>query len=358
LDDWDNDDYEDEKWFTTDISTGEEIGFSTLVPQNPCNHPVPTGGLTTAEFMSKHLNYIMIDNTLGLNVGDVVIIELTAGEHAVPSNFSWSIETTITEILDRTDYLPNGVLPGWIDSQLKDYILCFADPLEFPESSFTLSGVFGGVLDPNDEGAALTISETKITKKNPVYNLSKTYARTGKYSYKLPTIKEENESPNKTAVRPVNLTAAFPAGGMACLDPYIAPLINNDCQWSYEASVWLKYDSDIAAIGIGDGIIKSFDIEGDITYQRGTVSETDNQQRVKIICDVYNNDHTVLLERKVFYPNSLSEDWKQYTVNMPVLKGGVKWLDVYVQNERTQIGVSARNNKSVFADDLIVYPTG
>lgn len=359
LNDWDNDDYQDEKWFTADIETGEEIGFSTLVVQNPCGHPIPSGGLTTAENMSRHLNYVMTDNVLGLNVGDIVEIQLTAGQYAVPSNFSFSIETTITEILDRTDYIPNNVLPSWIDVQLKDYILCFADPLEFPESSYTLNGIFGGVVNPNDEGAALTISETKITKKNPVYNLSKTYARTGKYSYKLPTIKDASESPNKTAVRPVNLTAPFPSSGMACLDPYIAPLINNDCQWSYEASVWLKYDSDISAIGVEDGtVVKSLDIQGDITYQRGTISETDNQQGVKIICDVYNNDHTVLLERKVFYPESLSKNWKQYTVNMPVLKGGVKWLDVYVQNEREQIGVSVTKYKSVFADDIMVYPTG
>ncbi|WP_420572072.1 RHS repeat domain-containing protein [Kordia sp.] len=358
IEDWDNDDYQDEKWFTADIETGEEIGFSTLVVQNPCGHPIPSGGLTTAETMSKHHNYVMTDNTLGLTVGDVVEIKLTGGEYAVPSNYSWSIETTVTAILDRTDYIANGVLPNWIDVQLKDYILCFADPLEFPESSYTLNGVFGGVANPTDEGAALTISETIIKKKNPVYNLSKTYARTGKYSYKLPTLKDAGESPTKTAVRPVNLTAPFPGSGMACMDPYVAPSQQNECQWSYEASVWLKYDYDITAIGVGDAILKSGDIDGDNIYQRGTVSENNNQQGVKIICDVYNIDHTVLLERKVFYPESLSKDWKQYTVTMPVLKGGVKWLDVYVQNEREQIGASVTEYKSVFADDIIIYPTG
>ncbi|MCH2196603.1 RHS repeat-associated core domain-containing protein [Kordia sp.] len=356
--DWDNDDYQDEKWFTADIETGEELGFSTLVVQNPCGHPIPSGGLTTAETISKHLNYVMTDNTLGLVVGDVVEIKLTGGDYAVPANYSWSIETTVTAILDRTDYIANGTLPNWIDVQLKDYILCFADPLEFPESSYTLNGVFGGVVNPTDEGGAITISETIIKKKNPTYNLSKTYARTGKYSYKLPTLKDASESPTKTAVRPVNLTAPFPASGMACMDPYVAPSQQNECQWSYEASVWLKYDFDITAIGVGDSNLKSADIDGDDLYQRGTVSETDNQEGVKIICDVYNNDHTVLLERKVFYPESLSEDWQQYTVTMPVLIGGVKWLDVYVQNEREQIGASVSTYKSVFADDIIIYPTG
>jgi len=357
--DWDNDDYKDEKWFTSDISTGEETGFSTIVPQNPCNHQVPPGGLTTAPGLSKHLNHIMIDNVLGLNVGDIVEIELTAGQSAVPTNFSWNIETTITEVLNRSDYLlQDGTLPNWIEVQFKDYILCFSDPLEFPESSETLNGVvYEGVVDPTDEGGAFTISETKILKKNPEYNLSKTYSRTGKYSYKLPTIKDASETPNKTAVRPIKLNAPSPA--FACLDPYVAPLTINDCQWSYEASVWLKYDSDITSIGVGDGVVtKSADIQGDVMYQRGDVSESDNLQGVKIICDVYNFDHTVLLERKEFYPEALSNNWKQYTVNMPILKGGTKWLDVYVQNERQQIGVPVADFKSVFADDIIIYPTG
>ncbi len=346
---WDNNDYEDEKWFIDGEFFQDEPATSWRVADNPCNNTIPSG---ENQPYIRELNHVLVDNLTGLQIGDAVKVELLGSSNSIPSNYSFEIETTVSDIIPVASYYA------------KDFALCFTDVIVFPESSVTFPpNHYGQGLDGTtialtiNEEAMETIAETKVTKLGVDYNLSKTYARTGKYSYKLPTIREQGGTPNKTAVRPIKFEAPSPA--FACLDPYVAPLTINQCQWSYEASVWLKYDSDVTSIGVGDGVVlKSADNQGDAKYQRGDVSESDNQQGVKIICDVYNFDHTVLLERKEFYPDALSDNWKQYTVNMPVSKGGIKWLDVYVQNEREQIGVSVTEHKSLFADDIIIYPTG
>ncbi|NVK65629.1 MAG: hypothetical protein HWE22_13635 [Flavobacteriales bacterium] len=346
--DWNNEDYKKEIWFLDGEVSLDEPATSWRVPDNPCSNTLPA----TQQPYIKELNHVLINNVTGLQAGDQVRIELIGSSHAIPSGYVFEIETTVSDIV---------LLTSPIDGM--DYALCVSDPIIFPEEDGTSSAIgepYGspsGVIIEVDETADWTIEETIVTNLKGEYNLSKTYARTGKYSYKLPTIREQGGTPNKTAVRPIKLEAPSPA--FACLDPYVAPLAINQCQWSYEASVWLKYDSDVTSIGVGDGVVlKSADNQGDAKYQRGDVSESDNQQGVKIICDVYNFDHTVLLERKEFYPDALSDNWKQYTVNMPVSKGGIKWLDVYVQNEREQIGVSVTEHKSLFADDIIIYPTG
>lgn len=366
--DWSNNSYKNESWFTDEIETVNEPAQSVHDHiNNPCHNNLNPD---ICPELSREYNVVSIDNITGLNVGDIVNVKLQGTscakslEAGIPDGLAyvWSVDTEITDIISLSDYT-------YQPTNVKSYYLCFSDPIEFPSSDCEVyvpnNGVISGcATNEIDERAHITIESTQVTKQNPTYHLNTAYSRTGKYSYQLKTKREDNVPFKKTAIRPVKIEY-LPISN-DCVDP-VSPdpdakatsSTSEECYWEYESSVWLKYDSDIKEIKPNPAAsVKSADANGDALYQRGTVTETDNGSGVKIICDIWNNDRTILIDTKVFYAEDLNASWKQFTVNVPILKGSIKWLDVYVQNEISQVGTAVSQFKSVFVDDICIYPKG
>jgi RHS repeat-associated protein len=342
--DWNNQEYKNETWFLeptiTPITQTILLTAATTNVGNCSTYTAsPNGGINTTTFY----HIVTLDQITNLKVGSKITVEFTY------AGITTTTETTIAAINTKADL--NAAQAG-IGLNALNYILTFSSPVLF------------NIANPHNQ-----IFTLKLTASNVNYNLSRTYTRTGEYSYKLPTKRAENTPFNTTPFRSVKLISQNVSGCNVIYEEEQQGLqlksaqVPANCLWNYEASVWLKYDFDIPQALIGrDGEVSapSSSLSGDTKYLRGTITETNNGSLVKIICDVYNSAKTMLIEQKVFYVVGLDNQWRQFTVEIPVLKNGDRWLDVYVVNERSQIQTSTApfRYSSVFVDDIAIYPKG
>lgn len=363
IDEWDDQRYKDEDWFVEEQENINEPAFSFWLYNSPCH----TSSLSCEE-SDPQLNVVTIDNISDLVIGDQIEIELAPSSQAV-SQSNWSVTTTITGIHTLSDYFvfvptpPQNLTPSWVPL-LNEYFICVSDPIPFPEGNVAFPQNISGC-SPTEYPAKAqsTVDETILTKVNPKYYPSETYARTGKYSYKLRTQRDVDDAYKKTPIRPV-MIEALPVSNN-CIDEQARAALSPEalieaCYWEYEASVWLMYTTDmVGSIPSGTGVTKSADIIADGIYEQGVVTGVNNNSKVKIICDIWNDDRTALLDQLIYYPEGLENDWKKYTVNVPVDKGNTKWLDVYVVNEKQQLGpISVEESRALFVDDICIYPKG
>ncbi|GAA0875019.1 hypothetical protein GCM10009118_14270 [Wandonia haliotis] len=383
IDEWENTDYLEEKWlmkpyygwtFVPAVSTWKSVNPCTGQSGTQMNTQPGPGGSGTMPDPSptKGGNYITVNDISNIEIGSEVEVRLQGSSLSNPNPYSWTLSTTVSNIFVNNQYpqrmvdfyYENGSYhPIWGDSGY-EYTVCFSDPIEYPGSTHPWKSEYHNGQVSNED-AYHTINFTTVKVRSRLgHAISSTYAHTGKYSYKLPTKREANAEFRQTPVRPVRIhdynliptecnTIGEPGGSVTFSSP------PDYCFRNYEASVWLKYDYDLPKIGLpSDPMVpKSADTNADAIYVRGAVTTVDNGGNIKIICDVYNSTHTTLMEQFVFYPEDVSNGWKQYTIPIdaiPVTSG--TWIDVYVVNEINQVGVGLKNYKSVFADDLLVYP--
>lgn len=355
VDDWNVESYKDEKWFTDYVEIENEPAYSMWFPTDPCG-TLPSGALLD---YNSQLNAITIDNLSGLSVGDIVEVELIGSSYTNPYPYTFQIETTISDILVRDDYWPDGTGVSTIQNNMKEFVLCFSDPIVFPESTVQAPFQPAGVMDGT---AFTTIDQTIVTKKNPDYVLSRMYKRTGNFSYRVQSQRVEGEPLHKTPIRPVKIKNLVSESDCSNPNGPYEPSLPSDCFWTYEASLWLKLGYDRPpAFPVSEAIpSQTMDANGDAIYRRGAVTEVNNGSGIKIICDVWNYNRTTLIEQRVFYPVNIHSAFQQFTVNVPVKKGSEKYLDVYVVNERVQLltEVAWKLLSSVFVDDICIYPKG
>ncbi|GEM_PF-6135542 len=350
IDDWTNTNYKDESWFVDEKKDINEPAYSYQLGNNPCHSPT-----TSCIPDDRHLNVVTIDNLNGVEVGDLVEIELIPSVNAATSTNI--LATTIVEgIYPTIDYYNP---PGGGNINVKDYIVCFTDLLDYPDA-ITLSSC--GTVNPMVH-AQYTLDDTKFKVITPKYTLSDRYARTGQYSYQLQTQRDINDPYKKTPIRPVKIEAMSAGSECITASPSSAkssPELITDCFWKYEASLWLNFSQDlVTTVPAGSAVQKSADANADAIYRREPVTDVQNSSRVKIICDIWNSDRSLLVDQYIYYPENLSAHWQQYTVDIPVRRGGQRWLDVYVVNEKAQHGtINTQDSKSLFVDDICVYPKG
>ncbi len=328
---WNTSSYLEEEWLTNETATAivpAKIGTSSdeLVCPNSSAFPFSNNTL---------YHVVSVNSTADLTLGDQVTL-----------SFDYNGNTTqfTTEI---TTILPASVLLPATQQYSYNYLVCFSTTPSIP-SVFPLQGVFTNVT---------------LTKATPFYRLSSAYSRTGKYSYKLPTIRTQGETAKTTPIRPVKIEQQLIA--TECMvgqnpDEIVAKSTGNapsSCYWDYQASVWLKYDKDLVmSTPTSEPVItQSDDVSADAIYRRGTVNTTTNQG-IKIICKVWNSTRTQVIEEFVFYPQAMNTAWQQFTVDIPIFKGPKQWVDVYVENNLTQSNPSFQTAKSVYVDDIVVYP--
>jgi RHS repeat-associated protein len=249
---------------------------------------------------------------------------------------------------------------------------CFADALS------------SEYVDHWADAPVVSLSKQKATIDTEV---STAYKRTGRYSYKLNSKKAGGETARRTPVRPVippnSGLDSFPAichtapgggGGEGITGGGYYP---NECFIYYEASAWVRHDFDIprlAADDAGELPFKPYGTGGtgvfvtygktetsddrNTSYVRGTVSETltIGEKDVKLVYKLWSSDRTVLIDEGVYYLNDLTNKWKQYKIEIPLFRGAVgQQLDVYVESNLVDFN-AINNSKSVFVDDLIIYP--
>ena len=210
----------------------------------------------------------------------------------------------------------------------------------------------------------LIITSSKITYQKAMPRLSDTYARTGKYSYKLASIRTSGDPSMKTPTRPVHipqLTVAtecnVPEGPGGGGEQNRNPNVPASCYWDYQASLWIKYDTDFPALDPPAAASTAFsdDPQADAIYRRGTVNTT-TDQGVRIICKIWNNTKTIVREEFVFYPQDLNSAWQQFTIDFSIFKGFEQWVEVYVENTRNQVGSPVSSYKAAFVDDIVIAP--
>lgn len=207
-------------------------------------------------------------------------------------------------------------------------------------------------------------TDAKIIRQISVSRLSNSYARTGKYSYKLSSIRTTGNPAKQTPVRPVRIAPMTMAsecnipegpgdGGAQSRNPAIPA----SCYWNYQASLWIKYDFDFPQLPAPTVPSTSFsdDTPADAIYRRGLVN-TSNDQGVRIVCKVWNTLRTAVVEEFIVYPQDLNGAWQQYTIDFSVFKGPEQWVDVYVENNRSQVGSPIAQYRSVFVDDILIAP--
>ncbi len=287
---WNNRSYLKEDWFTTEPETVEIPSVIPLTENGtlcPNNSSFPsTGGSGTLYYV------ITVDDVSNLVLDENVTFSYTVG------GTTTSVPLTI-----------ESIHPTTIASSIAlDYTVCFTSaPL------------------PNSN---LTISSSKIIVTKPKSRLSNSYARTGKYSYKLASIRTSGEASKRTPVRPVRIAPMTIAsecsvpegpgdGGAQSRNPNIPA----SCYWDYSASLWIKYDSDIPPLtpSTVPSTPVSDDAAGDAIYRRGVVNTT-NDPGIRIICKIWNSSKTSVLEQYTFYPQDLNTAWKQYTLIFPSSK--------------------------------------
>lgn len=336
LDDWNSEEYKNETWFSNE----EPVSLVPVVSIANANVCGNNSFYYDVNVSSVFYHIVSVDDVTNMSVGQEVQFDFTYFGTLTSYN------TTISQIIPTSSIPPSNLIGAFT----LDYVVCFEDYIVFP---------FTDPIYPN----TLNNSTYALSTTSTDYAISKAYSRTGEYSYKLPTQRVQDDSFNKTPIRPVKVISSTT---IDCIqevpgdEPVKSVDVPEHCKWKYEASVWLKYDTDFPKLKPNGNIIvqKSSDAAGDARYIRGMVSESDNGSQVKIICDVYNSARTILLDQKIFYVEDLNAEWKQFTVDVTLLKQGNKWLDVYIVNERSQVGQPVSGYKSVFVDDIAIYPQG
>lgn len=331
---WNDTSYLREDWFTTEdqvIDIPAIIKSTNHLDVCDINHTSTQQGIGETLYLR-----ISVNDVSNLRKGDQVTLTYTTVSNG---------NTYTTSPLEIEDIQPKSVTayPGASDL---NYYLCFtAAPL------------------PNN--LATTFTNAKITVQRPMSRLSNNYARTGKYSYWLASIRTSGAPSRKTPVRPVRIAPMTIAtecnvpegpggGGEQGRDPNVPA----SCYWDYQASLWIKYDTDFPALPTpADPASTPFsdDPQADAIYRRGTVNTT-TDQGVRIICKVWNDTKTTIREQFVFYPQDLNTAWQQFTIDFSIFKGYEQWVEVYVENNRNQVGAPFSQLRSAFVDDIIITP--
>ncbi|AEA43723.1 RHS repeat-associated core domain protein [Fluviicola taffensis DSM 16823] len=331
---WNPDSYLQEDWFTSNTRTIEvPAAIKTINQLDVCD----VSNTSTAPGLGQPLYLrVTVDDITNLQIGNQVTLTYTTPQNG---------NTQTTSILQIDDIQPKAVSSYPSGGDL-NYFVCFTTqplPNGLPLNNYT---------------------NVKITKENPHYNLTSTYSRTGKYSYQLGSVREEGADPKKTPVRLVkisqlplatecNLYEGPGDGGVLSRNPNVP----SSCYWDYQASLWIKYDTDFASMNppIVPSTSFSDDAVADGIYRRGEVS-TSTDQGVRIVCKVWNSNRTGVNEQFIFYPQSLGVAWQQFTIDFSVFKGPLQWVEVYVENNRNQVGSPILTYRSAFVDDIIVSP--
>lgn len=234
----------------------------------------------------------------------------------------------------------------------------------------SLPSVYGSSYLPIEN---MTISKIESVQAS---NTSSTYKRTGKYSYRLEGLNGD-EPENITPIRPVFIEKSVSIDAN-CSDPIgitgTNPIYNDNCYNNYEASVWLKHDYKLPRLEMEEGPLLP-NIYGGMpyasslcqfaddfanTYYRGevTTNSANANTTVKIVYKVWNNARTNIISTGEFYLENLNSNWQQYKIDIPILKStSDKQVDVYVVNDMQASG-NLITEKSVYVDDLIIYPKG
>lgn len=325
--DWDELSYLKEDWFTMESSNKEivaNVGLMDVTPPCSSNYSTPPVHYT-----------ITTDNITDLLPGKTVTFSYTTNGN------TYNYPVTISNTYPTSNY-PQIIIQN---PNALDYFVCFQSAVSF------------GNLDPDN-------IVSKIVIKEPLYKVSSSYAHTGKYSYKLASIRTNGEATKKTPVRPVRIAPMTLAtecnvpeepgdGGAQSRNPNIPA----SCYWDYTASLWLKYDSDIPPLNPPSVPSTSFsdDPNADAIYRRGEVN-TSTDPGVRIVCKIWNSDKTIVREEFTYFPQALNTAWKQYTIDFSVFKGPEQWVEVYVENTVNQVGAGIINYKAAFVDDIIVAP--
>lgn len=338
-----NQSYLKEDWFTNLNQLKEvpmklaEIGNANVCAhsgyiQNPVDHSPP-----------RIYRITTLDDIAGINVGDQVTFSYTQ------DNVPHTLQLEVESIQPSSNFVEIMNIPNH-----GNYVICFTTaPL--PVYIFTASP---GEMIPIIDNMKLTFQVVSAP------SISSSYARTGKYSYKLPSIRTEGNPAKQTPVRPVRIAPMTMAsecnvpegpgdGGAQSRNPAIPA----SCYWNYQASLWIKYDFDFPPLPAPTIPSTPFsdDAPADAIYRRGIVN-TSNDQGVRIVCKVWNTLRTAVVEEFIVYPQDLNAAWQQYTVDFSVFKGPEQWVDVYVENTRSQVGSPIAQYRSVFVDDIMISP--
>lgn len=330
---WNNQSYLKEDWFTNEMSSIEvPAAMKTVEQLDVCdiNHTSHTPGLGGATLYLR----VSVDDVTGLSPGSLVTLAYT--EIATGNSYT----TTPLQI----ESIQPKILSAYPASGDMDYFVCFTTA-------------------PIANNFLTKFTNARITRQITVSRLSNSYARTGKYSYKLTSIRTAGNPAKQTPVRPVRIAPMNiasecnipegPGGGEQSRNPNIPA----SCYWNYQASLWIKSDTDFPMLPAPTVTYTPFsdDATADGIYRRGEVS-TSTDQGVRIVCKVWNNTRTAVVEEFAFYPQDLNGAWKQYTVDFSVFKGYERWVEVYVENNRSQVGSPVSQYRSVFVDDMIISP--
>lgn len=345
-----------EYWYYQDLTEGEKVVVADINASftNPCGN-----SLMVDDDPDIFLT-VVIESNADINgqiffIGDEISLNGVDGTSTPMTEFVSTI-TGITTLI-------NG-----------DIRLCLADPLTSEYET-----VYWTAVSADFPGDYTISKEASVSPSGP----SKSYQRTGEYSYKLTPKSSGGDIARKTPVRPVippdnsQMTYAeecyVTEGEMDDPDRGYYP---SECYISYEASVWVKHDFDVprlAAInspqnaqlyttGANGGFVTSKPVltsEDYVnTYLRGTTSATMDVYDVKLVYKLWNSTRTILVDEGEFYLEDLTSQWKQYTIEIPLFRGAEnQQLDVYVESNIVDNN-SFSTKKSIYVDDLVIYPKG
>lgn len=333
ISEWNNQSYLKEDWFTNETTNIEiPAAIKTIDVLDVCdiNHTSTVPGPGVPLYLR-----ISVDDVSNLHIGDQVSIIYTTVSNG---------NTYTTSPVQIEGIQPKSVSSHPNSADLNYYICFTTAPL------------------PN--GLATTFTNVKLNHAISVSRLSGSYARTGKYSYKLTSIRAEGNPAKQTPVRPVRIAPMniasecnIPEGPGGGGEQSRNPAIPASCYWNYQASLWIKSDTDFPPLPAPTVTYTPFsdDATADGIYRRGVVS-TSTDQGVRIVCKIWNNTRTSVIEEFAFYPQDLNAAWKQYTVDFSMFKGYERWVEVYVENNRNQVGLPISQYRSVFVDDIIISP--
>lgn len=328
--------YQDTELVETNVSADINVGH--FLDMGFCDNHSETivEGDTVLVFLSVADNYDD-DGTQIFGIGDHVVITGSYMDGDYPASIS-PLETTITNIVpmvgDAVKFCFEDILPSAYPVHWDSIIEITIHKQEFKSNSYP----------------------------------STAYKRTGDYSYKLPSKENPSDASRKTPIRPikppVNSLADYPVICSLATETY-----PESCYTYYQASVWVKHDYDIPRVEAGHGIDLPFGTEEpscdpvfqdniQMSYERGTVTESMelDELPVKIIYKIYDADRTFLIDEGTYYLEGINTKWKQYTIDIPLFKGGENnQLDVYIESDVIDTN-SFDYKKSVFVDDLLIYP--
>ena len=321
---WTNESYLEEDWHTNEIETATVSAvISHSIHEDICSNGSSYENTPSVDFY----HIVSVNDISNLEVGDQVTVSY------VYNSTTTQFTSTISSI--HSEQILSSPAPNYS----MDHLLCFTNTPNIPAVNPIVS----------TSPTVYRFTSVTVSKQTPVYRLSSTYARTGEYSYKLPTIRTSGAAAKRSPIRPVKIDMMQSPAGCN------TPTQEEGCYVNYKASLWLKYDKDIGTSpAYSAPIPRSSDAEGDAIYQRGEVNTTSGS--VRIICKIWNTDRTSVVSTQTFYPESINAMWKQYTVDITALKGNQQWIEVYIENAISQVGVNILQLKSVFVDDIVVFP--